>query len=171
MFYKDLLDIFDERPVDKSHEAIDILRKKYFLDAPEPVLSEIYYGLAGYETFQEAYGHIDLNAIKWKLVDLPIESFLEVRHATYYGMLNEEVEAYPLRGGIDFYGPEIASYWRTYGTWLEPPFFIERSILESNACGLQLIEGHTRLGALLGEFNHQSFTLAKTHKVFLAHRN
>lgn len=171
MFYKDLRDIFDERPIDKCDEAIEILRKQFFLDAPEAVLKEIYYGLAGYETFQEAYGHIDLKTIKWKLVNLPIESLLEVRHATYYGMLNEEVEAYPFRGGIDFYGPEIASYWRTYGTWLEPPFFIERSIIESNASGLQLIEGHTRLGALLGEFNHQSITLAKTHKVFLAHRN
>lgn len=44
MFYKDLTDIFDERPIYKSHEAIEILRNKYFLDAPEPVLSEIYYG-------------------------------------------------------------------------------------------------------------------------------
>lgn len=171
MFYKDLLDVFDERPLYKSDEAIEILRNNFFLDAPEAVLKEIYYGIAGLEAAQEAYGHIDLKTINWKLVDLPTESLLEVRHATYLSFLNEEIEAYPLRGGIDFYGPEIASYWRRHGTWIEPPFIIERSIIESNAPGLQLMEGHTRLGALQGEFNHQSITLAKTHKVFLAYRN
>lgn len=72
MLYRDLLPIFSERPIFKAPEAERILREQYSIAAPTPVIQEIYYGLAGYDRFQELYGDLNIDQIEWKLIELPV---------------------------------------------------------------------------------------------------
>ncbi|HCJ1237160.1 TPA: hypothetical protein NQO05_004909, partial [Escherichia coli] len=63
---------------------------------------------------------------------------------------------------------EIKAHWCNFGTWCEPPFFIDRALLKSNTTGLHLMEGHTRVGTLLGAVKYNFVKLANTHKIYYA---
>ncbi|EFB3242237.1 hypothetical protein ACR6AW_004724 [Escherichia coli] len=169
MLYRDLLPIFSERPIFKAPEAERILREQYSIAAPTPVIQEIYYGLAGYDRFQELYGDLNIDQIEWKLIELPTKNFLTIGdNATCPDFLHEVVEDFTTRKGDVFMDDEIKAHWCNFGTWCEPPFFIDRALLKSNTTGLHLMEGHTRVGTLLGAVKYNFVKLANTHKIYYA---
>ena len=107
MLYRDLLPIFSERPIFKAPEAERILREQYSIAAPTPVIQEIYYGLAGYDRFQELYGDLNIDQIEWKLIELPTKNFLTIGdNATYPDFLHEVVEDFTTRKGDVFMDDE-----------------------------------------------------------------
>jgi hypothetical protein len=171
MFYSELLAIFNERPLYESPKAIKILREQYGLDAPDPVIKEIYYALAGFERFQTLYGHLQLSDIEWISTELPSVAFLTIGdNASYPNYLHEVSDDYLGRGFEIDPRPEVAEHWQTLGTWLEPPFFLDRSLLAPNESGIHLVEGHTRVGTLLGAIKYNFVKVADSHKIFLARR-
>jgi hypothetical protein len=91
-------------------------------------------------------------------------------HASYPRYLHKVANDYRGRDGIIDLRPEVAEHWRKNGTWLEPPFFLDRALLKPNSNGLHLIEGHTRVGTLLGAMKYQFVKVAKLHTIFLACR-
>lgn len=44
----------------------------------------------------------------------------------------------------------VAEMWQQNGTWKRSPLVIDRALLHANGRGLQLIEGRTRVGILVG---------------------
>ncbi|AET54072.1 hypothetical protein SPUCDC_1722 [Salmonella enterica subsp. enterica serovar Gallinarum/Pullorum str. CDC1983-67] len=46
--------------------------------------------------------------------------------------------------------------------------FIERSLIIPGESGLHLMEGHTRLGTLLGAIKYKFVQLADTHELYIA---
>ncbi|EPW5455660.1 hypothetical protein [Enterobacter hormaechei] len=169
MLYSELLAIFNELPLFESPEAIKILREQYGLDAPDPVIKEIYYALAGFERHQTLYGHLELSKIEWIRTELPSAVFLGIGdNATFPNYLHEVSEDYHGEGFVLDLRPEVDEHWRKFGTWLEPPFLIDRSLLVPKANGLHLVEGHTRVGTLLGALKYNFVTVAKRHSIFLA---
>ena len=156
MLYRDLLPIFSERPIFKAPEAERILREQYSIAAPTPVI-------------QELYGDLNIDQIEWKLIELPTKNFLTIGdNATYPDFLHEVVEDFTTRKGDVFMDDEIKAHWCNFGTWCEPPFFIDRALLKSNTTGLHLMEGHTRVGTLLGAVKYNFVKLANTHKIYYA---
>ncbi|EFL0143922.1 hypothetical protein NK159_003753 [Escherichia coli] len=169
MLYRDLLPIFSERTIFEAPEAERILREQYSIIAPSPVIQEIYYGLVGDDRFQKLYGDLDIDQIEWKLIELPTKNFLTIGdNATCPDFLHEVVEDYMTHKGDVFMDDEIKAHWCNFGTWCEPPFFIDRALLKSNTTGLHLMEGHTRVGTLLGAVKYNFVKLANTHKIYYA---
>ncbi|STF91161.1 Uncharacterised protein [Escherichia coli] len=170
MLYRDLLPIFSERPIFKAPEAERILREQYSIAAPTPVIQEIYYGLAGYDRFQELYGDLNIDQIEWKLIELPTKNFLKLSGIMLLTLIfcMRSFEDFTTRKGDVFMDDEIKAHWCNFGTWCEPPFFIDRALLKSNTTGLHLMEGHTRVGTLLGAVKYNFVKLANTHKIYYA---
>lgn len=171
MFYRDLPQVFGPDPLYKQEEGIDILKKNHGITAPQQIFEQIYCGLCTNERFQHLYGHIKIDSLRWDLVRLPTIEFTEVeRNSTFPEYVLEISEDYKNCGAqfrIDG-REEIAEHWENHGTWDEPPMFIERSILSPNERGLHLMEGHTRLGTLLGAIKYGFVKLADTHEIYLA---
>ncbi|NLS56382.1 hypothetical protein [Hafnia alvei] len=174
MLYRDLYKIFGDDPLYKEDEGIKILREQYGISAPDCVFQQIYCGLTNNSEFQKLYGHIEIDNLEWRLVDLHNDDFVTLgRNATCPDYMLEVSEDYPLyiKNGDEFpidVREDVSAHWRKYGTWKEPPMFIERSLISPNESGLHLMEGHTRVGTLLGAIKYGFVSLAETHRVYLA---
>ena len=173
MLYRDLYKIFGYDPLYKEEEGIKILREQYGISAPYCVFQEIYCGLSNDPEFQRLYGHIEIDKLEWRLIALKNDDFITLgRNATYPCHMLEVSEDYPLyKNGNEFpidLREDVAAHWRKYGTWKEPPMLIERSLICPNESGLHLMEGHTRVGTLLGAIKYGFVSLAETHQVYLA---
>lgn len=171
MYYRDLIKIFGPDPLNREEEGVAILREKYEIDAPEQIFKQIYCGLSNDPEFQALYGHLNLKLLKWDLVRLQTAEFTKLaRNATYPDYMLEISEDFNNCGNkfcIDA-REEVAEHWLKLGTWDEPPMFIDRSLVSSGECGLHLMEGHTRLGTLLGAIKYGFVQLADTHEIYIA---
>ncbi|HEC2026128.1 TPA: hypothetical protein R1869_003958 [Klebsiella oxytoca] len=171
MLYCDLIEIFGPDPLNNKDEGISILREKYGIEAPEQVFAQIYCGLSNDSRFQALYGHLNLKSLKWDLVRLKTAEFTAFgTNATYPEHMLEISEDFNTCGNqfcIDA-REEVAQHWLKFGTWDEPPMFIERSLVSSDERGLHLMEGHTRLGTLLGAIKYGFVKLADTHEIYKA---
>ncbi|QHX03661.1 hypothetical protein GZS04_17020 [Citrobacter freundii] len=171
MLYRDLPQIFGSNPFDKEDEGIAILRDKYGIEAPDQIFKQIYCGLTSNSEFLLMYGHLDIKSLKWDLVRLQTSEFTKLgRNATYPDHMLEISEDFNTcrnKFCIDA-REEVAEHWLKFGTWAEPPMFIERSLVSSGESGLHLMEGHTRLGTLLGAIKYGFVQLADTHEIYIA---
>ncbi|EAW0638146.1 hypothetical protein LZ55_21025 [Salmonella enterica] len=171
MFYRDLFQVFGPDPLYKEEEGIAILREQYGIEAPEQIFKQIYCGLSNNSEFQTLYGHLNLKSLKWDLVKLKTAEFTKFgRNATYPDYMLEISEDFNACGSkfcIDA-REEVANHWLKFGTWAEPPMFIERSLIIPGESGLHLMEGHTRLGTLLGAIKYKFVQLADTHELYIA---
>ncbi|EAA2924725.1 hypothetical protein KAO04_003888, partial [Salmonella enterica subsp. enterica serovar Enteritidis] len=115
--------------------------------------------------------HLNLKSLKWDLVRLKTAEFTKFgRNATYPDYMLEISEDFNACGSkfcIDA-REEVANHWLKFGTWAEPPMFIERSLIIPGESGLHLMEGHTRLGTLLGAIKYKFVQLADTHELYIA---
>lgn len=171
MFYRDLFQVFGPDPLNREEEGIAILRDKYGIEAPEQIFKQIYCGLSNDPEFQALYGHLNLNSLKWDLVRVKTSELTKFdRNATYPDYMLEISEDFNTCGNnfcIDA-REEVAEHWLKFGTWAEPPMFIERSLVSSGESGLHLMEGHTRLGTLLGAIKYGFVQLADSHEIYIA---
>ncbi|EQC1101614.1 hypothetical protein ACY2HS_000122 [Salmonella enterica subsp. enterica serovar Newport] len=171
MFYSDLPKIFGPDPLYKEDEGITILRDKYGIEAPDQIFKQIYCGLSNDPEFQALYGHLNLKSLKWDLVRLQTSEFTRLgRNATYPDFMlgiSEDFNTYGNKICIDA-REEVAEHWLEFGTWAEPPMFIERALVSSGESGLHLMEGHKRLGTLLGAIKYGFVQLADTHEIYIA---
>lgn len=171
MFYRDLPQIFGPDPLFKQEEGIEILKKNYGITAPLQIFEQIYCGLCTDENFQHLYGHIKIESLKWDLISLPTSDFVGLEHnATVPGCVIEVSDDF-INYGATFIidgREEVAKHWRNHGTWDEPPMFIDRSLVFPGENGLHLMEGHKRLGTLLGAINYGFVKLADMHEIYLA---
>ncbi|HHD0742208.1 TPA: hypothetical protein ACN190_003941 [Citrobacter freundii] len=171
MFYRDLFQVFGPDPLNREEEGIAILRDKYGIEAPEQIFKQIYCGLSNDPRFQALYGHLNLNSLKWNLVRVKTSELTKFdRNATYPDYMLEISEDFNTCGNnfcIDA-REDVAEHWLKFGTWAEPPMFIERSLVSSGESGLHLMEGHTRLGTLLGAIKYGFVQLADSHELYIA---
>lgn len=171
MFYSDLPKIFGPNPLDNEEKGIALLRDQYGIEAPEQIFKQIYCGLCTEPAFQDLYGHLNLKSLKWDLVRLQTSEFTQLGgNATFPPFMLEISEDFNTYGNhfcIDA-REEVAEHWFKYGTWDEPPMFIERSLVSSGESGLHLMEGHKRLGTLLGAIKYGFVQLAESHEIYMA---
>ncbi|MFB5640585.1 hypothetical protein ACEZEZ_02285 [Kluyvera ascorbata] len=172
MLYSDLSKIFGPDPFDKEEQGIAILRDKYGIEAPEQIFKQIYCGLCNDSGFRNLYGHLDIKSLKWDLIDLHSSEFARIgMNATYPDYMHEVSEDYNCGDNFRIDGREkVTEHWLKFGTWDEPPMFIDRSLVSPGQTGLHLMEGHTRLGTLLGAMKYGFVELADTHQIYLATR-
>jgi hypothetical protein len=56
--------------------------------------------------------------------------------------------------------------WEESGTWVVPPLLISREFLKPPMSGLQVVEGRTRVGTLIGRIA-AGLNVAETHKAWV----
>ena len=141
------------------------------LPMPDDVLEQFVYdhGLKG--AFQKQYGHLDLDLLHWSLEHLAGSEIVkasvyagfdrheQVRQQVAAAATSSEWDAPCLPGGA-------AAGWKREGTWSRPPVFLVGALVGSDS-ELHLVEGHTRLGALMGLLDIERLPPEAGHAVWV----
>jgi hypothetical protein len=169
MKYSDLLQInFDWW--DKTGN-IQKLKKEFSINAPDSVIEQFYLDHSNKVEFIELYGDFDITKIIWKLKDFPTAFFEKIgNNATFPDFLNEKAQDashYSKHGDWMIDGREnVVCQWKKIGTWLTPPILIDRNLLGEELGTPHLVEGHSRVGCLLGINKYKIIPLSSHHKAY-----
>ncbi|HIF9075596.1 TPA: hypothetical protein ACX6NV_000421 [Photobacterium damselae] len=168
MKYKDLSKIvLDPNSTDKS---IDLLKQRG-VSAPDSVIEQFYIDHNANSRFLALYGDLSLPDLKWELVDLDTTKFLQIgSNASFPDFLVEVSEDasnfHDVGDAVIDCREEVLNYWKKHGTWLTPPIFLDANVLDGKSGIPHLVEGHSRVGCLLGIQKYKIIPLADRHKVY-----
>jgi hypothetical protein len=132
---------------------------------PADVVEQFLFDHGDNSSFVEDYGSVELERIEWQVEVVPLELFLTMPTGPSDG---DCIETYALNPG---HWVEVRSHgihsgvresWDVHGTWKRWPILIARQALSFNECGLQVIEGRTRVGVLRGR-QHNGEYAAPNH--------
>lgn len=153
-------------------ESINLLKSKHSLDAPESVMEQFYIDHSANEDFINLYGHIDLRKMQWKLKKISAGRLCDIgENATYpehVADVAEDVSDFVTAGNKEIHAdPKVREYWERYGTWRTPPIFISGNLLNPpNSRKYHLVEGHTRVGTLIGLRRSAIIHTTEQHLIF-----
>ena len=159
---------FDEWYLEKN---IDLLKERYSVDAPDSVIEQFYLDHNNDDMFKSLYGDLDILKLKWSLIDVETERFLQIDKAASYPDFLEETSEdashFDERGekAIAHINEDL-EYWKTYGSWSVPPIFINGHMLSNPTTDFHLVEGHIRVGSLRGINKYKLLKITKMHKVY-----
>lgn len=166
--YRDLSKIkLDPYDLDKNLEII----KQIGVEAPDSVIEQFYLDHNQNSRFLTLYGDLDLNELRWELIELEVSEFYKIgsnaSFAEFLAEVSESIFYYEQLGDsvIDC-RPKILNHWKLNGTWLVPPILIDCSLLGGVPNMPHLVEGHTRVGCLLGLDKYRIIPIAKKHQVY-----
>lgn len=153
MKFKHLLDLpYDQNTGKIEHDAL--LRE--FPQVPISVITQFLSDHARKDSYQEHYSWLDLSKVRWNgeqhcASDLAIcrynPSFL-----TYVGTCTTKAMNISSVGWEAIDSREsVQSSWRKNRTWEVSPVFLRQD--KGPRANLQLVEGHSRIGCLIGLLN------------------
>lgn len=143
-----------------------------FLNLPMPVdvLEQFVYDHGLNEIFQEQYGQIDLQLLRWECEQRPARELIQA--SVHQGFDQHERTATDI-AAVATAGweavclpPGAAEAWQRAGTWLRPPVMLDGALIGTTAA-LHLVEGHTRLGALRGLVDIGVLNAELPHEVWI----
>lgn len=168
LIFQDLMEL----PYNRDHNIIDMSVTELgslLPHIPSEVIQGVFldHGRAGH--MQAQYGNIAIDQLQWECVMLPAEKLIEAHW--YDGFDQVEV----VGQGVACYFESRAwacihrwgEHWKQNKTWVEAPFFIKGALLNADY-DLHLMEGHTRLGTLIGLVKCGALSLDSYHKIWLA---
>ncbi|CAM5671155.1 hypothetical protein [Streptomyces atroolivaceus] len=135
---------------------------------PDDVLEQFLFDHGDNTAFINDYNTIDLRDITWRLETIPAADFPSMPTGASDAGCIESYAANPVHW-VAVRPPEVARHWDEHGTWLRPPLLIERRLLDSDADRLQVLEGRTRVGVLLGRLREQ-LHVAPNHQAWVGRR-
>jgi len=164
LIFKDLLDIEHDNAGNINLEKLISLLPP----TPEDVIEQFYVDHGRKEELQEQYSDLNIGNIHWQERLL---GFDEIRTLNVYPEFDNWVKTCKCRSKVVSVNNdwskiqnslEITSYWEQNHTWVRAPI-----ILEGINSKLSLVEGHTRLGALLGLVESGMVNKCSQHKVWV----
>ncbi|MFL6108098.1 MAG: hypothetical protein ACJ72L_14140 [Marmoricola sp.] len=132
---------------------------------PEDVVEQWLYDHASW--FVDDYGHLDLQTITWHDELVSKAAFLTMSTGRSDGDLIDENAAQADHWSEVRRHLGVPQHWESHGTWMRRPILIDRSLLDPEETGLQVIEGRTRVGILRG-FVRQGRAVADLHAAWVA---
>ncbi|MCG7535040.1 hypothetical protein [Pseudoalteromonas sp. OOF1S-7] len=168
MKYRDLSKIaLDPDSTDKS---IELLRQ-HGVSAPDSVIEQFYIDHNANSRFLALYGDLSLSDLKWELVELDTTRFLQIgSNASFPDFLEEVSEDashfHDVGEAVIDCREEVLNHWKKHGTWLTPPILLDAKVLGGKSGMPHLVEGHSRVGCLLGIQKYRIIPLADRHKVY-----
>lgn len=129
---------------------------------PDDVLEQFVFDHGRKHGFQAAYGHLDLMKLTWSTRSFTAEELVGVRHGTYFDHV-VETRRNPRHWIGNWHGSGVDLGWDTIGTWRRLPVFIDGRCSVPPHDGLQVVEGHTRLGILQGLVHDGSLAPESVH--------
>jgi hypothetical protein len=145
--------------------------KSLQLPIPEDVLEQFLFDHGTKGEFQLQYGNIDLHGLRWELMSIQAAEILGCSVYPEFGRWIETVagrtRVVPQEGwrAVQL-PPGAAQHWQSCGTWIRPPVMLQGEVLKSNRT-LHLVEGHTRIGALLGLIQSEALPSSSIHLVWV----
>lgn len=149
---------------------MDVLRS-LGLSMPDDVLAQFVFDHGTKDHFQHQYGHLDLNAVRWKEFTLPASEILLCsvypRFASWVECVADRTRVVPTKGwdGLCL-PPTAADHWQQHGTWMRSPVMIRGRLIDLDR-PLHLVEGHTRIGALRGLVEASVLPATSMHQVWI----
>ncbi|ATI36476.1 hypothetical protein CPI83_30235 (plasmid) [Rhodococcus sp. H-CA8f] len=138
------------------------------LDCPDDVLRDWLWDHGRHIPFLEDYGTVDLTTIR--------RTCEAIATATLVGLPTGPSEAELIAenaqnhehwiGTRDYAHPEVRTAWEQDGTWVRRPILLDRSAIDTDLRGLQVVEGRTRFGILRGR-HAAGIAVAQTHSVWV----
>ena len=170
MKYRELKDAEIER--DNLVEAIRALSKDYSITAPDSVMEQFYIDHSASEEFINMYGHIDLSKIVWSIIEVGVDELRSIddnaTYPDYLAEVSEDASNFESMGEkVISVVPSVRAFWKNHGTWNTPPVFISGTLLnQKSSAKYHLVEGHTRVGCLIGLSKYKVINLANKHLVY-----
>ena len=173
--WKDLKPNRDFNCLSISDESVEdyYLRLKERFNIPKQVLEQWLYGLYYDRNCVNNYGWIDFDRIEIDLEEFSLNQLRSVRVIDDYRGYVEEGAGYIAYEQLPCLKKD-KDHWKSHGTWRTPPIILDVNSFPDDlipkysdiGSGLQLIEGHSRLGYLYAIANC-NLMLADTHKAYV----
>ncbi|MGW1362169.1 hypothetical protein ACWCQP_32725 [Streptomyces chartreusis] len=132
---------------------------------PDDVLEQFLFDHGDNAAFLYDYGGIDLRDITWRLETIPAADFHTMPTGESDAGCIERYAENPVHW-VTIRPPEVGRHWEEHGTWLRPPLLIDRRFLDRSDCGLQVLEGRTRVGVLRGRLR-ENLRVAGNHQAWV----
>jgi hypothetical protein len=129
------------------------------LPMPEDVLEQFVIDHGLKPAFQVEYSELDLASLEWVQEDLDLATIASC--TSKFGDYLREIQAGPFDMLVGRTQDE-QKQWHTAGSWLRSPVFV----VDVGRPGLHLVEGHTRVGLLLG-LRDVGFRVNNKHKCWV----
>ncbi|WP_157552775.1 hypothetical protein [Micromonospora sp. NRRL B-16802] len=132
---------------------------------PDDVLEQWLYDHGDNNDFLQDYGTVDLSRLQWEVEAVSVEELARMPTGHSTGGYIDEIAENPdhwINNRSSGVHKGVALCWQTHGTWKRWPILLHRSVLNSSATGLQIVEGRTRVGILKGRYRKGDL-VAKNH--------
>ena len=166
-----------ELSYDKDSDRINVESIVEILPVcPIEIINDIYADHGRKAEFQAEYGNVDISKLHWKLMEFTgkelIESSIIPEFLQWVLTCKKKLNDFNTDGWECISNIKtIEDSWNTNKTWLKPPYFFDPNVLAISKNNLHLVEGHTRLGILMGLINKKIVSPTMTHKVWLGKIN
>ena len=164
-------------PYDKNTDRINIESIVEILPkCPIEIINDIYADHGRKDAFQTQYGNIDISELHWEIIAIKGIDLIDFTLNKDFSQWVTTCENRLDKFADDEWGcistiKNIQESWKTNKTWLRPPYFFDSNVLDLTQNKLHLVEGHTRLGILMGLINKKIVSPTMTHKVWLGKIN
>lgn len=143
----------------------DVECRRRGLDWPSPVIERFLFDHGTKSQFQEQYGDLDLVMLRWQFRSLLAGELVDCTYDEDLGGRVQSVSARP-HWTLKEYRIHRGVTWQ--GTWSVPPILIEGALRNPLQPELHLVEGHTRLGVLIGLVGMGEVALDSAHFAYVA---
>lgn len=158
-------------PADESVAECTIRLQTLGYPIPLQVVDQWLYPHYYNDNMVNNYGWIDYNSVEFAEAELPLEKLVSVY------VIEEFRDYVEMRAQSNVFGDFMCleidlEHWKSQLTWRIPPIVLDTKTLMTApkyaeiSTGLQLVEGHTRLGYLLAMKN-AAHPLQEKHRVFI----
>ena len=139
------------------------------IDWPEDPARRVLYEHGNKHHIAELYGHLDLAAIRWNLRTVATDELVSAAVPWDEGQLAVLENAEKVDYWIDVYRrADGADAWTD--TWRVAPYFIDGQLLRPPVNRIALVEGHSRMGNLIGCHQRADLPLRPAHEIWFASR-
>lgn len=141
------------------------------LRVPWEVALQFYYDHRQNEDFQLQYGDLDLSLLNWQMEEWTAKQIMEFSvYPRFQRWVNIAAQRSADFARVGFAAmdsrPAVVEHWEKQNTWRVPPIVIDSAIIIPAHVGCHLVEGHTRLGCLIGLARQGVIPVGSVHKIF-----
>ena len=133
---------------------------------PEPPTEDILFHLATWSHIIQMYGHLDLTKLVWTLQPMIASALVAIEIPWDDGRSRSRQCARDLDYTLRAYRSSRTDAWE--GTWAVAPYVIDGRLMNTPSEGLCLMEGHSRMGILIGSLQRGHIDPDSVHMVWAA---
>ncbi len=155
---------------DSAGNIIESEIKRCCPHIPDDVIEQLLAPHGRKEDFQLQYENLELNKITWNEIKVSgndlISCGIYSDFVRWVNSVSKRVNCFNKDGWCCIDSRiEVVDYWKINNTWKSKPIFIKGSLINENAF-LRLVEGHTRIGTLIGLIRKNIIQADKLHKIW-----